>query len=382
MLNIREYDFKNKKVIIRVDFNVPIKNGTITDTSRIDKSLETINFVLSKGGKIILLSHLGRVKTEEDKQKNTLLPVFEYLKTIYKDKIAFIKLSNDEDILLLENTRWEDLEGKKESSNNVDLSKYWAAMGDVFINDAFGTSHRAHASNVGIAKILPSMFGFLVEKEIEFLSKLNKIESRPYTIVMGGAKVSDKIKLIENLLKKADYILIGGAMANTFLKAKGYDIRESMYEIDYIDYAATLIKEYNKKIILPVDVICASNIDSEEIIQCDIENIDEGLSIFDIGYKTVNLFEEYINRSSIIFMNGPMGVFEKEQFSKGTKDILKSISNSQSISVIGGGDSAAAAKKFGLESKFSHVSTGGGASLEMLEGSDMPGIDVILNEKQ
>ena len=387
---IEDLDLKNKKVIIRVDFNVPIKNGKINDDNRIRESLKTIDYACLKGGKVILLSHLGRVKEEKDKLSNTLLPVSKRLEELINRKVVFINETRGTklesainelkpgEILLVENTRFEDLDGKKESSNDPELGAYWASLGDVFINDAFGTSHRAHASNVGIGSKLPNAIGYLVQKEINIIGNAIKDPERPFTVVLGGSKVSDKIKVIENLAIKADHILIGGGMAYTFLKAKGYNIGSSLLDSENIDFCKDMLKKHGNKIILPIDTITSKSvekiIDKKEISIEEIENDDIGV---DIGSKTIELFKQYLDSSKTIIWNGPVGIFEVDGFDKGTKALLEIIKNNKGITILGGGDTASAAINFGYKESFTHISTGGGASLEMLEGKMLPGVSII-----
>lgn len=386
---IKDYELSGKKVIIRCDFNVPIENGVIKDESRIIKSLKTIKYALRKGAKVILMSHLGRIKSEENKEKYTLKPVALNLEKHLKRKVTFInetrgkkleeaiKNMKNKDIILIENTRFEDLEGKKESNNDKNLGKYWASLGDIFINDAFGTIHREHASNVGIATNLPNGIGFLVEEEIKKLNKLINKPKKPYIIVLGGAKVSDKIGVIENLIKKADYILISGGMSFTFLKAAGFNIGDSILEKEKIPFCNKMLEKYPDKIILPIDVITAkelkANVKTHERFINEIED-EMGL---DIGPKTVKLFKQYLNDAKTIFLNGPAGCFEIKEFSKGTKEILKIIAESKAYTVVGGGDSIRAVKEFKVEDKISHISTGGGASLAYLEEIKLKALSVI-----
>lgn len=388
---IRDYDLKNKKVIIRVDYNVPIKDGIILDDNRIKESLETINYAIDNGAKVILLSHLGRVKTDEDKIKNTLEPVSLRLSELLHKKVDFINETrgknledaigqmNSRDVILIENTRYEDIKEKKESSNDPQLGKYWASLGDIFINDAFGTCHRAHASNVGIASYLPNGIGFLVEKEVKILAETINSPKRPFTVILGGSKVSDKIGVIENLVKIADNILIGGGMSFTFLKASGLEIGASLLDKDNLDFCKNILKKYSDKIILPIDVVTGNEISNNAISrQCFISDMKDSEIGLDIGTQTLEVFEEYINNSKTIIWNGPVGVFEYEKFSNGTKQILNKMSKLEKcVTILGGGDTASAAINFGYKNSFTHISTGGGASLEMLEGKILPGIGVI-----
>ena len=384
---IKDYELTGKRVIIRVDFNVPIKEGIIKDDNRIIESLETINYAINNNAKVILLSHLGRVKEEADKAKNDLAPVAKRLEELLNKKVTFVKTTRNleeyveqmenGDVLLVQNTRYEDLEGKKESSNDEELGAYWASLGDIFINDAFGTCHRAHASNVGVASHLPNGVGFLVEKELEAFEPVLNNPERPFTVILGGAKVSDKIGVIESLATNADYILIGGGMAYTFLKAKGEEIGNSLLDEESLDFCKKMLLEYSEKIILPVDHVCATEI-SDEV---PTETLDEVKNIgLDIGPRTVELFAKCLRMSKTIVWNGPVGYSELSNFSSGTKALCEVITNTDALTIVGGGDTAAAAIKFGYKEKFTHISTGGGASLELLEGKLLPGIEII-NEK-
>lgn len=387
---IRDFDLYNKRVIIRCDLNVPLNNGVILDDNRIKESIKTIDYALNKGAKIIILSHLGRVKSEEDKIKNDLYPISVRLAELLKRDVTFINETRGAvleetvdnmragDVVLVQNTRYEDFPTAKESKNDEELGKYWASLGDIFINDAFGTVHRAHASNVGIASNIPSGIGFLVEKELNMLGNTLTNPSRPYVVIMGGAKISDKIKVIDKLVKKADYILLGGGIANTFLKAKGVDLKESIYDEDSLNFANEMLENYGDKIILPVDGYGSSSYqDGLEVTYLDVSDIPRGIMVLDIGPKTVTLFSEYIKSSRTVFWNGPVGVSEFKNFEYGTKEICKALIKSDAKVIVGGGDSAAAAIRFGYKDLFSHVSTGGGASLEFIEGKKLPGIEVI-----
>lgn len=389
MKTIKDINIDNKKVIIRCDFNVPIKDGTIIDDSRIEMSIPTIKYCLEHNCKIILLSHLGRIKEESDLSKNTLKPVAKRLEELLNKKITFVAQTRGEeventvnnmqpkDIVLLENTRYEDLDGKKESSNNEELGKYWASLGDVFINDAFGTIHRAHASNVGIAANIPSAIGLLVEKELNALSSLNEPE-KPFIVILGGAKVKDKIGVIENLVTKADKILIGGGMAFTFLKAKGQDIGVSILDEENIDFCKNILKEYPDKIVLPSDVLTASKYSNDT--QCferkiaDIKDNEMGL---DIGPDTIEKFKEDLKIAKTVVWNGPLGVYEFSKYKNGTNEILKYLVDNNIKTILGGGDIVAAAASANLKDKVYHASTGGGATLEYLEGKKLPGLEAI-----
>lgn len=385
---IENFVLENKRVIIRVDFNVPINNGKITDDNRIKESLKTIKYAIEKNAKVILLSHLGRIKTEEDKKKNSLLPVAHHLSKLLEQEVIFIeetrgeKIENavknmkNKDVILIENTRFEDLDGKKESKNDEKLGAYWASLGDIFINDAFGTAHRSHASNVGIASHLPSGVGFLIEKELKNFEKALKNPERPLTVILGGAKVTDKIGVIENLVKAADYILIGGAMTYTFLKSGGIEVGSSLVDEEKLDFCKNIFEKYPDKIILPIDTMNQKEKEKSPIHKLvhKIEKDEVGL---DIGPYTVELFKEYLEKSKTIIWNGPVGMFENEDFSKGTKSLCEIVSNLKSLRIVGGGDTAAAFLSLGFKDKVNHISTGGGASLCLLEGKPLPGIEII-----
>ena len=382
MKKIYDYDLGGKKVIIRVDFNVPIKDGVITDDNRIKESLKTINYALEEGAKVLLLSHLGRVKEESDLAKNDLSPVAKRLEELLGRKVTFINATrgeevenalNDNDLVLLQNTRYEDLDGEKESKNDPELGAYWASLGDLYINDAFGTSHRAHASNVGIASHLPSGIGFLVEKELDNIMPVLENPERPFTVILGGSKVSDKIGVIENLIDKADNLLIGGGMAYTFLKAKGENIGKSLVEDDKIDYCIDLLKK-SDIIIIPKDHKCSKDIESSECYIKDVMDDDD--IALDIGPKTIEEFKDVIRNSKTIIWNGPLGMFENPLYKDGTEEICKTFTKDQTV-IVGGGDSASAVINLGYKDNVTHISTGGGASLELLEGKVLPGISSI-----
>ncbi len=390
---IRDYDLNNKKVIIRCDFNVPMKDGKITDDNRIKESLETIKYAIDNNAKVILMSHLGRVKTEEDKKDKSLKAVSDRLSELLKRSVTFINVTRGEklelainnmkpqDVLLIENTRYEDVEGKKESGNDLELGKYWASLGDIFINDAFGTCHRAHASNVGIASHLPSGIGFLVEKELNILGNTLENPKRPFAVILGGSKVNDKIKVIENLVTKADYILIGGGMAFTFLKAKDIEIGKSILDEENISFCKEIMSKYPDKIILPIDTVCSKKIDEDSSFQnkfiTDLKTDDIGL---DIGFNTVKLFCEYLSECKTVIWNGPVGMCEIKNYQEGTRKLCEFLSKLDSSVIIGGGDTAAAVISLGFKDSFTHISTGGGASLELMEGKILPGVDII-NDK-
>lgn len=387
MKNIKDLELENKKVIIRCDFNVPIKEGKIIDDTRIVSSLPTIKYCLEKNAKVILMSHLGRIKEPSDLEKNTLAPVATRLSELLNKKVQFIPETRGEllestisnmkpqEIVLIQNTRYEDLNGKKESSNDEELGKYWASLGDVFINDAFGTAHRAHASNVGIATHLPSAAGFLIEKEINALSLLNDPE-HPFIVILGGAKVSDKIGVIANLVTKADKILIGGGMSFTFLKAAGYEIGKSLVDEEKIQFCTNIMKEYSDKIILPIDAAVTTEFSNKEDYKVkDIESISNDEMGLDIGPKTIARFKSELESAKIVVWNGPLGVYEFDKYKFGTDEIVKYLVNNNIKTILGGGDIVAATATY--KDKIYHASTGGGATLEYLEGKLLPGIAVL-----
>ncbi|HEM7620801.1 TPA: phosphoglycerate kinase [Enterococcus faecium] len=391
---VKDIDLKDKKVLVRVDFNVPLKDGVITDDTRIKAALPTINYVLEQGGKAILFSHLGRVKTEEDKEGKSLAPVAKRLGELLGKEVTFvpetrgeqleeaIRNMNDGDVVVFENTRFEDIDGKKESKNDTELGKYWASLGDVFVNDAFGTAHRAHASNVGIASTgIPTVAGFLMEKEIKFIGEAVEEPKRPMIAILGGAKVSDKIGVIESLIPKADKILIGGGMTYTFYEAKGIKIGNSLVEADKVELAKELIEKAGDKLVLPIDNVCAPEFSNDVETQVIEGDIPDGLMALDIGPASVKLFADTLQGAKTVVWNGPMGVFEMSNFAKGTIGVCEAIANLEgATTIIGGGDSAAAAEQLGFADKFTHISTGGGASLELLEGKELPGLAAI-NDK-
>ena len=392
---IKDIELKDKKVLMRVDFNVPMKDGVITDDNRIVQALPTIKYAIEQNAKVILFSHLGRIKKEEDKAQNDLAPVAKKLSELLKMEVKFIPVTRgkelenaiacmkDGDVIMFQNTRYEDLDGKKESKNDPELGKYWASLGDVYINDAFGTAHRAHASNVGIASNMKeTAIGFLIEKEIKFIGGAVDKPERPFVAILGGAKVSDKISVIENLLNKADKILICGAMAYTFYKAKGWEVGTSKCEDDFVDYAKKILEKAGDKIVLPCDTVVSPKFpeDGDKIVKKTVASsaIPADEMGLDIGLKTIALFEQELKGAKTVLWNGPAGVFEVDEFAIGTNEICKAISKLKgATTIIGGGDSASAAKKLGYEDKFTHISTGGGASLTYLEGKDLPGISCI-----
>ncbi|MDO5569540.1 MAG: phosphoglycerate kinase [bacterium] len=385
---IRSYDLNNKRVIIRCDLNVSIKDGKIVDDSKIVASLNTIRYATSNNARVILMSHLGKVKCEEDKDKNSLLVVANRLSELLEKDILFCPVTRGSeleemvnslkprDVLLIENTRYEDYPNKLESGNDVELAKYWASLGDIYINDAYGTAHRKHASNVGIAKFLPSGMGLLMELEVNKIDQIIKEDTHPFIVIMGGKKVEDKLKLITKMLNICDKVLIGGAMAFTFLKAKGYNVGKSIVNDDEISRCKELLN--NENLVLPVDVI----VDNNGNISCkNIEDIEDNDIGYDIGNLTIKLFNDYISSSKRIVMNGPMGMFENNNFQNGTKEIYKTIIDNKIRCLVGGGDSLTSLKMLNIDSSKLIISTGGGATLTYLEGGEMPGISVLNEEK-
>ena len=396
---VSDLKVKGKKVLIRVDFNVPMKNGVITNDNRIVQALPTIKYAIDNNAKVVLFSHLGRVKTEEDKANNSLAPVAKRLEELLGQKVKFVAATRgkeledainnmkEKEVVMFENTRFEDVEGKKESGNNPELGAYWASLGDVFVNDAFGTAHRAHASNVGIASNIKgeAVAGFLMEKEIKFIGDAVDNPVRPFVAILGGAKVSDKISVIENLLTKADKILICGAMAYTFYKAKGWEVGTSKCEDDFVEFAKGLLEKANGKIVLPCDTVVTDKFpeDGVAIVKETVPSnkIPADKMGLDVGMGTIELFKKELAGAKTVVWNGPAGVFEVPEFAIGTNEICKVLAGLKgATTIIGGGDSASAAIKLGFEKKFTHISTGGGASLEYLEGKELPGVACI-NDK-
>lgn len=389
MKTIKDIDLKNKRVLIRCDFNVPIKEKRIVDDTRIAAALPTIKYALEQNAKVILFSHLGRVKEESDLEKNNLAPVAKRLEELLGQKVTFVPTTRGEDlenainnmqekdIVLVQNTRYEDLAGKKESKNDPELGSYWASLGDVFVNDAFGTIHRAHASNVGIASHLDSCIGFLIEKELNALKELDN-PKHPFIVVLGGAKVADKIGVIENLVKKADKILIGGGMAFTFLKAEGYEIGTSLLDEENIEFCKKMVIDYPSKIVLPVDVAVTTEYsENEEYKVKDISDLEYNEMGLDIGPKTQELFEKYLKDAKVAVWNGPLGVYEFKKYKQGTDNLLQFVVDNNIKIILGGGDIVAAASTSGFKDKVYHASTGGGATLEYLEGKILPGLEAI-----
>ena len=394
---VTDLQVSGKKVLMRVDFNVPMKNGVITDENRIVQALPTIKYVIENGGKAIIFSHLGKVKTEEDLEKRDIAPVAVRLSELLKKPVKFINATKgpkleeavasmkNGEIVMFQNTRYEDLNDKAESKNNPELGKYWASLGELFVNDAFGTAHRAHASNVGISANIGegnTAAGFLMEKEIKFIGGVVSNPERPLVAILGGAKVSDKIGVIENLLEKADKVLVGGAMMFTFLRALGKPTGTSLVEEDKIDLAKELLAKANGKLILPIDTVVAQEFNNDAPhMTVSVDSIPEGQMGLDVGRKTVELFTKEIAGAKTVIWNGPMGVFEMPSYAKGTIGVCEAIAHLEgATTIIGGGDSAAAAIQLGYAEKFTHISTGGGASLEYLEGKALPGVESISNK--
>ncbi len=389
---IEDIQVNGKTVLVRVDFNVPMEDGRITDDNRIRQAIPTLKYLLDQNAKVVCFSHLGRIKSEDDKAKNSLRVVSETLSEQLNQPVTFIpetrgetlenaiKALKPKEILMFENTRFEDIDGKRESKNDPELGRYWASLGDVFVNDAFGTAHRAHASNVGIASnIEVSVAGKLLEKEIDFLGGAIENPKRPFVAILGGAKVSDKIGVIRNLLTIADMILVGGGMSYTFLKAQGFEIGTSLVENDKIELAKSLLDEAQGKIVLPKDYKLTKEFSNEapyRIARYDQFTPDEmGL---DVGTETIEMYKELLSNAQTVVWNGPVGVFEFSNYAEGTKAICEILGNAKdTITIIGGGDSASAAINFGYEQAFTHISTGGGASLEYLEGKDLPGVSCL-----
>lgn len=380
-----------KKVLVRADFNVPMKDGEITNDNRIVQAMPTIEYLIENNAKVVLFSHLGKVKTEEDKAKLSLRPVATRLASLLNKEVKFvpetrgeeleeaINALKDGEVLVFENTRFEDVDGKKESKNDPELGKYWASLGDLFVNDAFGTAHRAHASNIGVASHLESAAGFLMDKEIKFIGGAVDEPQRPFVAILGGAKVSDKIGVIENLLEKADKVIIGGGMAYTFAKAQGKEIGGSLLEADKLDLAKELMARAGDKLILPIDATIASGFSNDAVEgTVSMDEIPADMQALDIGPETIKLFEKELEGAKTVVWNGPMGVFEFENFAKGTIGVCEAIAKlDDATTIIGGGDSAAAAMQLGYADDFTHISTGGGASLEYLEGKELPGVASI-----
>ncbi len=382
MKTIENINLKNKTVILRSDLNVTIKDGKIVDDTRIKASLKTINYILGQDAKLLIMSHLGKVKTEEDKEQNNMKIVYDRLNELLPDKVSFINSTDHKTIkeelskidsgkaLLMQNTRYEDLNDIKESNCDEELSKNWASIGEFFINDAFGTIHRKHASNYGISCYLPSAVGFLIQEELEHLNILDN-PKKPFVVIMGGAKVSDKVEVIDSLIQKADYILIGGAMANTFVKAKGCNIGNSLYENESISTCKMLFEKYEHKIVIPKDFFGKKN--NKRELQT-LENITNDFQILDIGTETINYYKKLLEQAKTVFWNGPLGLYEEEDFRYGTKEILEYIKDNVDTVILGGGDIVAASNILGYTKDITFASTGGGATLEYLTNHKQPGL--------
>ena len=384
---IKDYEIENKKVIIRCDLNVPMKDGVILDDTRIRASIKTIKYAINEGASVILLSHLGRVKTEEDRKDNSLYPVAIALSNLLKKEVLFSyetrgktlsktasELKNGE-VLLIENTRFEDIDGNKESKCDKRLAKYWASLGDIYINDAYGTCHRNHASVTGIPLYIPSGIGFLVEREINKINGVLEINTHPFVTILGGKKIDDKIKLIESLVKISDKLLIGGAMSFTFLKVLGYNIGKNSVSEENISFCKRILNEYKNKIVLPVDFVTEDGVK-------EIDEFDDNDIGYDIGPKTIRLFDRELEFTRRVILNGPMGMFEDDRYANGTRKLFNILGKYKIKTVIGGGDSASAVNKLGFEGMFYHVSTGGGATMKYLEDRKLEGIEVIEDAKK
>ena len=389
MKTILDLYLKNRTVILRCDLNVSIKNGKIIDDTKIKSSLKTIKYILDQGGKVVIMSHLGKIKTPEDKEKYNMEIVYKRLNKLLPKKIEFINETSGPKLkkavkklefgkgLLIQNTRYEDLNKNKESGCNKRLSKYWAKLGDLYINDAFGTIHREHASNYGISNYLESAIGFLVMHELENLNILDN-PKRPFVVIMGGSKISDKIGVIKSLIKQADYILIGGAMAFTFLEAKGYKVGNSLYEEKYIDYCKYLLKHYKDRLILPVDLYGTFELnDKPDVILQDIDQIPKNFIGLDIGDETIKLFKSILKNTNTIFWNGPLGAYEYEKFRYGTNEVLKYAKDNVNTVILGGGDIVGCSNLLGYTKDITFASTGGGATLKYLEDHNQPGLKNI-----
>lgn len=384
---IKDFELKGKRVIIRLDLNVPIKDGVIEDDTRIKASVRTIKYAVSNGAKVILLSHLGKVKTEDDKASNSLYPVSVRLSECLGRNVLFsydtcsnkltemVSKLEEGEVLLIENTRFEDLNNKRESGCDLELSRYWASLGDIFINDAYGACHRSHASVVGIPKFLPSGIGFLVEKEIKKIDAVLDSDTHPFVVILGGKKVDDKITLIERLSEQCDKLLVGGAMSFTFLKAMGYNVGKSIVSDEHIDFCNRMLDKYRNKIVLPVDFVLENEVKRiEEFTDNDIG--------YDIGNKSIKLFEDELIGAKRVIINGPMGMFEDPKYSNGTEKIFKILDKNKIKTIVGGGDTASSVNKLGYDDSFYHISTGGGATMKYLEDRTLVGIEVIEDGKK
>jgi phosphoglycerate kinase len=385
---VRDIDLKGKRVLMRVDFNVPMQDGKVTDDKRIKASLPTIKYVLDQGASLILMSHLGRPKGGPDPEfslraaaevlsSHLGIPVKMAPDTVGPEVEAMAKALKPGEVLMLENTRFH----KGEEKNDLDLAKQMAALGDVYVNDAFGSAHRAHSSTEGVAQFLPAVSGFLMEQELEYLGRAVANPEHPYIAILGGAKISDKILVVETLLTRADKLIIGGGMANTFLAAKGLNMQDSLVEKESLETAKSILEKSSDKLILPVDAVIADKFDVEANTQVvDVDKIPAGWRMMDVGPKTLELYKQALNGAKLIVWNGPVGVFEMPKFAEGTFALAKLLAESGATTVIGGGDSASAVKKAGVAKQMTHVSTGGGASLEFLEGKELPGVAALMDK--
>lgn len=367
----------NKKVILRLDLNVTIKDGEIIDDTKIKKSLPTIKYLMAHNNRILIMSHLGKVKIEEDKIKNDLRIVANRLSDLLNENVFFVNDTrgnelenalNDNNVVLMQNTRYEDIDGKKESTCDLELAKYWSSLADVFVIDAFGTTHRQHASTYGIAKFIPAYYGFLIDEELRGLKPIISEVNKPFTVIMGGAKVDDKIKLIESMLDRCDYLLVGGGIANTFLKATDVNIGSSLYSADYVEQISALYNKYKDKIKLPIDVIVNRN---DEAVTSLLTDLSDNDSIYDIGPDTINEYMNIINSSNTIFVNGTMGMYEDEKYKNGTVGLYEVLKNSNAVKIAGGGDALASINNLGYADTFNFMSTGGGATLEYIASGEI-----------
>ncbi|MBI5825513.1 MAG: phosphoglycerate kinase [Chloroflexi bacterium] len=385
---VKDIDLKNKRVLMRVDFNVPMADGKVADDKRIKAALPTIQYVLDQGASLMLMSHLGRPKSASD-PAFSLRAASETLATLLNRPVqmapdcvgaeveAMAKAMKPGDVLMLENTRFHAGEEK----NDLELARQMAALGEVYINDAFGSAHRAHSSTEGIARFLPAVSGFLMEQELEYLGRAVASPEHPYIAILGGAKISDKILVVETLASKCDKLIIGGGMANTFLSAKGLNMQDSLVEAESLETAKTLLGKLGDKLVLPVDAVIADKFDAEANARVvDVDNIPAGWRMLDVGPKTISLYQATLDGARLIVWNGPVGVFEMPKFAEGTFALAKMLAESKAVTVIGGGDSASAVKKAGVAKQMTHVSTGGGASLEFLEGKELPGVAALLDK--
>lgn len=372
MKYIEEVEVKNKKVILRLDLNVTIKNGVIVDNTKIKKSIPTIKYLLNNDACILIMSHLGKIKSEEDKKSNSLELVANELENLMNEPIRFISKTRGEElenclneykIVLMENTRFEDYPNKLESGCDTNLSKYWASLGEIFINDAFGTTHRRHASNYGISQYLPSAYGFLINEELMGIDPIINNVKRPFVVIMGGAKVDDKVALIETMLEECDYLLVGGGIANTFLKSAGFNIGMSLYSEPYVAKIKELIAKYPDKIKIPVDVVVKEH---DQIYTTDINSINPDSYIYDIGEQTISNYQSILNNASTIFVNGTLGLYEDENFRRGTERLYQELSKVDAIKIAGGGDAVASINKLNYNDAFDFLSTGGGATLDYI----------------